>query len=94
MWYKSRQLKKTIFASSTLESNQGQNDGLFSQLPYKYHQNRVASVGDWLKICPWVTSRVAEGWWLGRGPFLLGGLSRLLLDAFSRILRLLSPINT
>jgi len=29
-----------------LETTQGQFDGLFSQLPYKFHQNRVASVGD------------------------------------------------
>ena len=31
---------------STLEATHGQIDGLFSQLPYKGHQNRVASVGD------------------------------------------------
>jgi len=31
---------------STLEATQGQIDGFFSQLPYKCHQNRVASVGD------------------------------------------------
>ena len=30
----------------------------FSQLPYKCHQNRVASVGDLLKICPQLDSRV------------------------------------
>jgi len=30
---------------STLESTQGQIDGFFGQLPYKCHQNRVASVG-------------------------------------------------
>ena len=30
----------------TLEATQGQIDGFFSQLPYKCHQNRVASVGD------------------------------------------------
>jgi len=35
-----------------------QIDGFFIQLPYKCHQNRVASVGDWLKICPWVAYRV------------------------------------
>jgi len=29
-----------------LEATQGQIDGLFSQLPYKCHQNQVASVGD------------------------------------------------
>ena len=31
---------------ATLEATQGPNDGFFSQLPYKCHQNRVASVGD------------------------------------------------
>ena len=31
---------------ATREATQGQNDGFFSQLPYKCHQNRVASVGD------------------------------------------------
>ena len=30
--------------SSTLEATQGQIDGFFSQFPYKYHQNRVASM--------------------------------------------------
>ena len=44
--------------SSTLEATQGQIDGLFSQLPYKYHQNRVASVGDRRKIRPQVASMV------------------------------------
>ena len=46
---------------STLEATQGQIDGFFSQLPHNCHQNRMASVGDWLKICPWVTSRVESG---------------------------------
>jgi len=40
--------------STTLEATQGQIDGFFSQLPYKYHQNWVASVGDRLRIFPWV----------------------------------------
>jgi len=31
---------------TTLEATQGQMDGFFSQLPYKSHQNRVASVED------------------------------------------------
>ena len=31
---------------ATPEAAQGQIDGFFSQLPYKCHQNRVASVGD------------------------------------------------
>ena len=46
--------------SSTLEATQGQIDGLFRQLRYKCHQNREASVGDSLEICPWVTSRVVS----------------------------------
>jgi len=41
-----------------LEATQGHMDGFFSQLPYKCHLKEVASVGDRLKICPWVTSRV------------------------------------
>ena len=36
----------------TLETIQGQIDGLFSQLPYKCYLEDVASVGDKLKICP------------------------------------------
>ena len=35
-----------IEEGSTLEATQGQFHGFFSQLPYKCHQNRVASVGD------------------------------------------------
>ena len=31
---------------TALEATQGQIDCFFSQLPYKCHQNRVASVGD------------------------------------------------
>jgi len=42
------------------EATQGHMDGFCSQLPYKCHQNRVASVGDWLKLCPWVIPRVAR----------------------------------
>ena len=37
----------------------GNPGGFVSQLPYKYHQNRVASVGDLLMVCPWVASRAA-----------------------------------
>jgi len=33
-------------SETSLEATQGQIDGFFSQLPYKCHQNRVASVGD------------------------------------------------
>ena len=46
---------------TTLGTTQGQMDGFFSQLPYKRRQNRVASVGDGFKICPWVASRVDAG---------------------------------
>ena len=46
------------FTHTTLEAIQGQIAGFFGQVPYKCHQNRVASVGDGLKICSWVTSRV------------------------------------
>ena len=36
----------TFETSSALKATQGQIDGFLSQLPYKCHQNRVASVGD------------------------------------------------
>jgi len=51
---------KTEESKTTLEATQGQIDVFFSQLPFKCHQNRPASVGDRLKICPWVTSRVGN----------------------------------
>ena len=41
------------------ENNPGQNEGFFSQLPIKFYPPQVVSVGDCLKICPWVASRVA-----------------------------------
>ena len=37
--------RRTLF-DSALEATQGQIDGFFSQLPYKCHQNWVASEGD------------------------------------------------
>ena len=43
---------------ATLETTQGQLDGFFGQLPYKCCLPEVASVGDCLKICPWVASRM------------------------------------
>jgi hypothetical protein len=43
---------------STLETTQGQIDGFFSRLQFKFYLAEVASVGNWLKICPWVASRV------------------------------------
>ena len=36
----------TVTVSTTLEATLGQIDGFFSQLPYKCHQNRVASEED------------------------------------------------
>ena len=42
-----------------LEATQGQMDGFFSQLPYTCHLGQVASVGDRLKFCPELGSRVA-----------------------------------
>ena len=46
-------------ALSALEATQGQNNRFFSQLSYKCYLEEVASVGDWLQICPWVIGRVA-----------------------------------
>ena len=43
---------------AALKTTQGQFDGFFSQLSYKCHLPEVASVEDWLKICPRVASRV------------------------------------
>ena len=43
---------------AALEATQGQMDGFFSQLSYKCHLEEVASVGDLLKICPQLESRV------------------------------------
>ena len=49
------------FKVSALETTQGQNDSFFSHLPYKCYLKEVASLGDLLKICPWVASRVDSG---------------------------------
>jgi len=62
-----------LASASTLETTQGQINGFFSQLPHTCHHNRVASVGDCLKICPWVASRVAYH----RHPALVSGLHAL-----------------
>ena len=43
---------------TTLETTHVQEDGFFSQLRFKYYLPEEASVGDLLKICPWVASRV------------------------------------
>ena len=51
----------TDWFQSTLEATQGQIDGFFSQLPYKKcYLEEVAFAGDWIKICPWAASRVAD----------------------------------
>ena len=42
----------------TALETEGQTDGCFSKLPFNCHLPDVASVGDWLKNCPWVASRV------------------------------------
>ena len=48
-WLKNRGLHTAaIWCGATVEATQGQIDGFFRQLPYKCHQNRVASVGDWI----------------------------------------------
>ena len=41
-----RRNKWKILSDSTLEATQVQIDGFFSQLPYKCHRNRMASVRD------------------------------------------------
>ena len=41
------------------ETTQGQMDGFFSQLLYKFYLEEVATVGDWRMICPPHNSRVA-----------------------------------
>jgi len=53
-WDREETARLVLLPHTTLEANIGQIDGFLSQLPYKSHQNRVAYVGDWLKICPWV----------------------------------------
>jgi hypothetical protein len=45
-------------SAPALEATQGQMDGFFSQLLYKCHLQESASVGDRLKICPHIDSRV------------------------------------
>jgi len=43
-----------------MEATQGQINCFFNQLPYKCHLEEVAFVGDWLKICPQLDSRVGR----------------------------------
>ena len=49
---------------STLETTEGQKDDFFSLLPYTCHILNATYMGDWLKVCPSVASRLgadAEG---------------------------------
>ena len=39
-------------SGSALEATQGQMNGFLSQIPYKCRLEEVASMGDYLKICP------------------------------------------
>ena len=43
-----------------LGRNPGANGCFFCQLPFKCYLTEVASLGDWLEICPWVASRVVN----------------------------------
>ena len=52
---KGRDVRGVVAAA--LEATQEQMDGFLSQLPYKCYEE-VASVGDGLKICPQLDSRV------------------------------------
>ena len=54
---KNEQYRSTKWVPA-LEATQGQMDGFFSQLPYKCYLEEVASVGNGLKICPQLDSRV------------------------------------
>ena len=49
----------TPHSKSTLETTEGQIDGFCSKLSFKCCLTELASVGDWLNICPWVAFRVA-----------------------------------
>ena len=44
--------------NTALEATHGQMDSFSSQLLFECNFPEVASVGDRLKICPWVASRV------------------------------------
>ena len=46
----------------TLEATQGQMYGFFGQLPYKCHQNRLASVGDNPEIDLRFAAGLPPGW--------------------------------
>ena len=60
----------TEFISPVLETTQRQMDGLLSQPPYKCYLPEVASVGDCLKICPWVASRVVLTEFISQNVFI------------------------
>ena len=48
-------------ALPTLETTPRHIGVFFSQLLFKCYLPEVASVGDWLRICPWIASRVEGG---------------------------------
>ena len=47
--------------------NPGNTDGFLSQLQFKCYLLEEASVGDWLKIYPWVASMVETRFMYQRG---------------------------
>ena len=56
---KIRSVARFLVYVTALEATQGgQMDGFFSRLPFRCHLEEVASVGDRLKICPQLDSRV------------------------------------
>ena len=62
-------------------ATQGQMDGFSSQLPYKMPPRRGASVGDCLKICPQLDSRVVGERVVHRwSPAWLSGVARCHLN--------------
>ena len=65
---------------TALEATWGQIDGFLSQHPYKCHLEEVASVGEWLKICPQLDSRVEGAGLELAGSQLLPQRPHLLVD--------------
>jgi len=57
-----RVIKKKKGEARALEASQGQHDSFFRQLSYKCYLEEEVSVGNWLKICPWVASKVDKCW--------------------------------
>ena len=48
-----RDLRQPVQPVPTLETTQGQIDGFFGQLPFKFYLLEVASVGNQFDVCPW-----------------------------------------